>query len=143
MYTRFFKQILIISFVVLSACSSQGVKALSGHWQLSESNLNGSLLKKDDLKNTQFTIRFDNESKISGMSACNRWSSTYVISNSKLNTKPASLTRKRCHHKSDAIGALYRQYPNALTKPADVSHNGSVLQLKWSDGNYWIFKAVE
>lgn len=145
MQTRLLKQIFIISVIVLSACSSQGVKALSGQWQLSESNLNNILLKKEDLDSSSFTLNFDTGSKASGMTACNRWSTTYSLTvdakdSTLLSTKPAALTRKRCHHKSDAIGTLYRQYPNALKTPAEVSQKENTLLIKWTNGDYWIFE---
>ena len=142
MNTRLLKHLFIICVVTLSACTSQGVKALSGNWQLSESNINNTLLKKDDLSNTLFTLSFDNDKKASGITACNRWSSTYTLTDDKqlLSTKPAALTRKRCHHKSEAIGALYRQFPNSLTSPAAISQDDDKLIIKWRNGDYWIFE---
>lgn len=89
-FTRIFTGFLFIALMVV------GVNAqdLKGQWKLVEMTVDGA--RFDLTSDKTPTLIFGEESRVSGNGGCNRYSTTYTLSNKVVDFKPFVSTKMAC-----------------------------------------------
>lgn len=108
-------------------------QALAGtSWRVTGYN-NGRQAVVSVLADTQLTVAFAADGRVSGSAGCNNFTGTYTASGSSLQFGPAATTRKMCA-RPEGVMAQEQQFLKALETVATIRHEGDQAELRTADG---------
>jgi len=129
---------------LITACANAPTEqaTLEGEWILTHAETAKQSITFEELT-PNYTLSVNLDGSINGLTACNRWRSSYKVENNKLSIGAVAITKKRCHLASDKLKLITRHFPNALKAPATIKLDHDTLTLSWSDSEYWQLKAKD
>jgi len=126
---------------LITACANAPTEQppLEGEWVLTHAETSKQSITFDELT-PNYTLSVNLDGSINGLSACNRWRSSYKIENNKLSIGAIAKTKKRCYLSTDKLKLITSQFPSLLKTPATIKLDHDTLSLSWSDMEYWQLK---
>ncbi len=133
--------VAIVCGVVIYGCNSLMAESSSlyGHWALREIQGAEHHVKVDD-PNVTFTLHLDKDQRANGKVACNGWHGQVRVDNDRLQLSAAGSTRKRCVYDNEPLRKIERTYLSTLQRASQFSANEKQLQLRFENGDLWIFE---
>jgi heat shock protein HslJ len=116
---------------VLAAFNAQPQGLAGTSWNVTGYN-NGRQAVVSVLADTELTMTFAADGRVSGSAGCNNFMGTYTMSGSALQFGPAAATRKMCA--APGVMEQEQQFLKALETVATVRQEGNRAELRTADG---------
>lgn len=126
---------------LIYGCNSimASTSAISGHWKLREVKTAEQSLVVD-APDVSFTLNLTEDQRASGKVACNSWHGQARIDDGRFQLLAAGNTRKRCFYDNEPLRKIERTYLTTLQRSSQFSANEKQLQLRFENGDLWIFE---
>jgi len=125
-------QLLGADGTVVASFAPQSQALAGTAWRVTGYN-NGRQAVVSVLADTQLTVAFAADGRVSGSAGCNHFMGTYTASGSSLQFGPAATTRKLCAQ-PEGIMAQEQQFLKALESVATIRQEGERAELRTADG---------
>lgn len=116
---------------VVASFAPQAQSLAGASWRVTGFN-NGRQAVVSVLADTQLTISFAADGRVSGSAGCNNFMGTYTASGSSLKLGPAATTRKLCAQ--PGVMEQEQQFLKALETVATFRQEGERAELRTEDG---------
>lgn len=116
---------------VLASFAPQSLALAGTSWRVAGYN-NGRQAVVSVLADTQLSLSFAADGRVSGSAGCNTFMGTYTVSGSSLKLGPAATTRKLCPH--PGVMEQEQQFLKALESVATIRQEGDRAELRTGDG---------
>jgi heat shock protein HslJ len=117
---------------VLASFTPQSTDLAGTNWQVTGFN-NGRQAVVSPILDTELTMEFGADGRVSGSAGCNRYTGSYTIEGRALRIGPAATTRRMCV-KPEQIMEQEQQFLKALETVATMRQEGDRLELRTADG---------
>lgn len=87
-----------------------------------------------------FTLNLSEDQRAHGKVACNSWHGQARVDNDRFQLLAAGNTRKRCFFDNEPLRKIERTYLSTLQRSSQFSANEKQLQLRFENGDLWIFE---
>jgi len=124
-------QLLGADGAVVASFAPQSLSLAGASWRVTGFN-NGRQAVVSVLADTQLTIAFAADGRVSGSAGCNSFMGAYTVSGSSLTFGPASRTRKLCEQ--PGVMDQEQQFLKALESVATFRQEGARAELRTADG---------
>ena len=116
---------------VVAVFAPQSLALAGTSWHVTGYN-NGRQAVVSVLNDTQLTIAFAADGRVTGSAGCNNFMGTYSVSGSSLTFGPAATTRKMCAQ--PGVMEQEQQFLKALESVATIRQEGERAELRTADG---------
>lgn len=116
---------------VVASFRPQSLALAGTSWRVTGYN-NGRQAVVSVLADTQLSLSFAADSRVSGSAGCNNFMGTYTLSGSSLKLGPAAATRKFCAQ--PGVMEQEQQFLKALESAATIRQEGERAELRTADG---------
>ena len=125
-------QLLDASGATLAVFAPQSQALAGSAWRVIGYN-NGRQGVTSVLADTQLTLLFAGDGRLSGSAGCNNYTGTYTASGSSLRIGPTAATRKMCVQ-PERVMEQEQQFLTALETVATIRREGDRAELRRADG---------
>lgn len=116
---------------VVASFAPQSLSLAGTSWRVTGFN-NGRQAVVSVLTDTQLTMSFAADGRVSGSAGCNHFMGTYTVSGSSLKLGPTATTRKLCAQ--PGVMEQEQQFLKALESVATIRQEGERAELRTGDG---------
>lgn len=116
---------------VVASLAPQSLALAGTSWRVTSYN-NGRQAVVSVLADTQLSLSFAADGRVSGSAGCNNFMGTYTVSGSSLKLGPPATTRKLCAQ--PGVMEQEQQFLKALESVATIRQEGERAELRTADG---------